>query len=160
MFDKDKLGKDKSLGKVEISRDDLGSNEPVWFPLAGVKSGQILLNTELLAPGQSPSGYVGDGQDADLAGRGGDGSSRKPSSLAGGKKSGNLGDFDGPVLHVDLIRAKDLIKTDMIGKSDPYAVLKYSDQQDKTPVVKNTQNPKWDHSSDFAADFNNPEKLM
>ena len=118
------------------------------------------MNTELLGPGQSPSGYVGDGQDADLAGRGGDGSSRKPSSLAGGKKSGNLGDFDGPVLHVDLIRAKDLIKTDMIGKSDPYAVLKYSDQQDKTPVVKNTQNPKWDHSSDFDADFNSPEKLM
>ena len=160
MFDKDKLGKDKSLGKVEISRDDLGSNEPVWFPLAGVKSGQILLNTELLAPGQSPSGYVGDGQDADLAGRGGDGGSRKPSSLAGGKKSGILGDYDGPVLHVDLIRAKDLIKGDLIGKSDPYAVLKYSDHEDKTPVVKNTQNPKWDHSSDFPADPNSQDKLM
>ena len=160
MFDKDKLGKDKSLGKVEISRDDLGSNEPVWFPLAGVKSGQILLNTELLAPGQSPSGYVGDGQDTDLASKSCDDGSRKPSSHTGGKKSGNLGDFDGPILHVDLIRAKDLIKTDMIGKSDPYAVLKYLDQQDNAPVVKNTQNPKWDHSSDFAADFNNSEKLM
>ena len=160
VFDKDKLGKDKSLGKVEISSDDLGSNEPVWFPLAGVKSGQILLNTELLAPGQSPSGYVGDGQDADLAGRSGDSGSRKPSSLAGGKKAEAPEDYDGPVLHVDLIRAKDLIKSDMIGKSDPYAVLKYDNQLDKTPVVKNTQNPKWDHSSDFAADFNNSKKLM
>ncbi len=148
------------MGKVEISRDDLDSKEPVWFPLSGVKSGEILLNTEMLAPGQSPSGYAGDGQDTGLAGRGGDGSSRKPSNLAGGKKSGNLGDYDGPVLHVDLIRAKDLIKTDMIGKSDPYAVLKYADQLDKTPVVKNTQNPKWDHSSDFATDANSPEKLM
>ena len=159
-MDKDKFGKDKSLGKVEISRDDLDSKEPVWFPLSGVKSGEILLNTEMLAPGQSPSGYAGDGIDADLAGRGGDGSSRKPSNLAGGKKSGNLGDYDGPVLHVDLIKAKDLIKTDMIGKSDPYAVLKYADQLDKTPVVKNTQNPKWDHSSDFTADANSPENLM
>ena len=160
VFDKDKFGKDKSLGKVEISRDDLDTKEPVWFPLAGVKSGEILLNTEMLAPGQSPSGYAGDSQDTDVAGKGGDGSSRKPSSLAGNKNSGNLGDYDGPVLHVDLIRAKDLIKTDMIGKSDPYAVLKYADQHDKTPVVKNTQNPKWDHSSDFADDADISDKLM
>ena len=159
-MDKDKFGKDKSLGKVEISTDDLDSEEPVWFPLAGVKSGEILLNVELLASCQSPSGYAGDGQEVDLAGRGGDGTSRKSSSLAGDKKSENLGGYDGPVLHVDLIRAKDLIKADIIGKSDPYAVLKYSDQQDKTPVVKNTQNPKWDHSSDFDADLNSTEKLM
>ena len=51
------MGKDKSLGTVEITPDDLGSNEPRWFPLKGVKSGEVLLNTELLAPGQSPSGY-------------------------------------------------------------------------------------------------------
>ena len=156
VFDKDKLGKDKSLGKVEISGDDLDSSEPVWFPLAGVKSGQILLNTEILAPGQYPSGYVGDGQDAILED---DNNSRK-NSLTGDRKAEALDDYDGPVLHVDLIRAKDLIKSDMIGKSDPYAVLKYDNQLDKTPVVKNTQNPKWDHSSDFDADFSSPEKLM
>ena len=160
MFDADKFGKDKTLGKAEISLDDLGSNEPIWIPLKGVKSGEILINTEFLAPGQSPSGFAGDGQDADLAGRGGDGGSRKPSSLASGKKSGMLGDYDGPVLHVDLIRAKDLIKGDLIGKSDPYAVLKYTDHEDKTPVVKNTQNPKWDHSSDFPADPHCQDKLM
>ena len=158
VFDKDKLGRDKSLGKVEISRDDLDTNEPVWFPLKGVKSGEILLNSEMLAPGQKPSGYGGDRQDYPVAG--GDEGSRKPSSVAGGKKSGNLGDYNGPILHVDLIRAKDLVKGDLIGKSDPYATLKYADQQDKTPVIKNTQNPKWDHSSDFELDPNNPEKLM
>ena len=106
----------------------------------------------------------GDGQDAPITGAGAagdqDGKSRRPGSVAAGKKPGNLGDYDGPVLHVDLIRAKDLIKSDIIGKSDPYAVLSYSDQQDKTPVIKNTQNPKWDHSSDFAADPRNPENLM
>ena len=159
MFDSDKLGKDKSLGKVEISQDDLGSNQPIWFPLKGVKSGEILLNTEFLAQGESPSGYVGDSQDAAIYGDN-DGKSLKPGSLSGGKKAGQLGDLDGPILHVDLVRAKDLIKTDMIGKSDPYAVLSYAGQKDKTPVAKNTQNPKWDHSSDFGLDPHNSENLM
>ena len=82
--------------------------------------------------------------------------SGKPS----GKKSGNLGDNDGPILHVDLIKAKNLIKSDLIGKSDPYAVLKYGDQQDKTNVVKNTQNPQWDHGSDFDMDLRDNTPLM
>ena len=83
-----------------------------------------------------------------------------------GKKSGllgnmpNLADHDGPILHVDLVKAKNLIKSDMIGKSDPYAVLKYADQIDKTDVVKNSQNPQWDHSSDFAMDLRDPANLM
>ena len=150
MFDSDKLGKDKSLGKVEISKDDLGTDQGVWFSLKGVKSGQILINTELLAPGESPLGYTGDGQDAPVAGQDDNhGKSRRPGSMAGGKKSGNLGDQDGSIVHVDLMKARDLMKTDMIGKSDPYAVLKYDNQQDKTPTVKNTQNPEWNHSSDF-----------
>ena len=90
----------------------------------------------------------------------GDDKSRRPGSIARGKSSGILGDKDGPILHVDLIRAKDLIKADMIGKSDPYAVLKHGDQKDKTPVMKNTQNPKWDHSTDFATNPNLDDNLM
>ena len=137
-----------------ISPNKIGMNDPAWFPLEGVKSGEILLNSEFLAPGQSPSGF-GDGQydpvgdDSAEYDRPG---SERSGSLGGlvGKKSGNLG--DGPVLHVDLIKAKDLIKADMIGKSDPYAVLKYGNQKDKTKVVKNTQDPQWDHSADFSMD--------
>ena len=159
VFDSDKLGKDKSLGKVEISRADLGSNEPIWIPLKGVKSGEILLNSELLAPGQTPTGYAGDGQDYSTAGDDKDGKSRRPGSVAGGKKSGILGDHDGPLLHVDLVKAKDLAKTDLIGKSDPYAVLKYGDEKDKTPVIKNTQNPQWDHSSEFGLDPDDNKNL-
>ena len=77
-----------------------------------------------------------------------------------GRKSGNLGDNDGPILHVDLIKAKNLIKSDLIGKSDPYAVLKYGDQQDKTKVVKNSLNPQWDHVSDFGLDHGDNTLLM
>ena len=57
MFDSDKFGKDKSLGVIELVPRDLEDNEPRWFPLKGAKSGEVLLNTELLAPGQSPSGF-------------------------------------------------------------------------------------------------------
>ena len=162
MFDKDKLGKDKSLGKVELSSHDLDAAEAMWFPLKGVKSGEILLNTELLAEGQPPRGYTGDGLDAQIAGEDNDGRYKRPGSLAGpsGINSGQLGDYDGPVLHIDLVKAKDLIKTDMIGKSDPYAVIKYADQKDKTLVAKNTQHPVWNHSSDFAFDPQEQEELM
>ena len=78
----------------------------------------------------------------------------------GEKKSGNLGDNDGPILHVDLIKGRNLIKSDLIGKSDPYAVLKYGDQQDKTKVVKNSLNPQWDHGSDFDMDLGDNTPLM
>ena len=139
-----------------------------------MKSGEILLNGDILPPGSLPPGYIRDSQgrpvkDDDLAGKHGvqvkdddDAKHHKPS----GKKSGalgnmpNLADHDGPILHVDLVKAKNLIKTDMIGKSDPYAVLKYADQMDKTDVVKNNQNPQWDHSSDFAMDLRDPSNLM
>ena len=33
VFDADKLGKDKSLGLVEINPRDFDSKEPKWFPL-------------------------------------------------------------------------------------------------------------------------------
>ena len=33
VFDSDRIGKDKSLGSVEISQDDLIGDEPKWFPL-------------------------------------------------------------------------------------------------------------------------------
>ena len=165
VFDSDKLGKDKSLGKININSKDLDAGTPQWFPLKGVKSGEILLNSEFLAPGQSPSVYIGDsqhdpvGDDSAEPGRPG---SKKSSNLGGlgGKKSGNLEDEDGPVLHVDLIKAKDLIKTDMIGKSDPYAVLKYGNQKDKTNVINNTQNPQWDHSTDFKKDPGESTSLL
>ena len=68
VFDSDKIGKDKSLGKVELNFEDLDASEPRWFPLKGVKSGEILLNTELLAPGQAPS-IVGEGVDEPLQGK-------------------------------------------------------------------------------------------
>ena len=61
---------------------------------------------------------------------------------------------------MDLIKAKNLIKSELIGKSDPYAVLKYGDQSDKTNIVKNSLNPQWDHSSNFDMDLGDKTDLM
>ena len=57
VFDSDKIGKDKSLGVIELTPRDLEDNQPKWFLLKGTKSGEILLNMEKLQPGQSPTGY-------------------------------------------------------------------------------------------------------
>merc|ERR1719494_817234 len=50
---------------------------------------------------------------------------------------------------VSLVKARGLAKADLIGKSDPYAVLVYGKQQLKTPVVKNTLEPQWDFTAEF-----------
>ena len=55
VFDSDRLGRDKSLGKLDLDPDNMDAGQPQWFPLKGAKSGQILLNTEFLAPGDIPS---------------------------------------------------------------------------------------------------------
>ena len=107
------------------------------------------------AAGKQRASLVGTGASPD-DGLGGPGS--KKSSLVGGLRRPS--DLEGTTLHVDLIRARDLIKADMIGKSDAYAVLKYANQKDKTAVVKNSQNPKWDHASDFSMKPNETTELM
>ncbi len=43
------------------------------------------------------------------------------------------------LLCVDLIKATKLIKSDLIGKSDPYAVLKFGQQIVKTQTINNSQ---------------------
>jgi len=50
---------------------------------------------------------------------------------------------------IDLIQAKNLIKADLIGKSDPFATISFDDQVLKTPTVKNNQNPEWNYGADI-----------
>ena len=39
----------------------------------------------------------------------------------------------------NLAKGKELIKTDIVGKSDPYAQIQYGNQKFKTKTVNNTQ---------------------
>ena len=52
-------------------------------------------------------------------------------------------------IHVGLIAAKDLVKGDIMGKSDPYAILSHGNQKFKTDTVKNTQNPEFNYDALF-----------
>jgi hypothetical protein len=79
---------------------------------------------------------------------------------AGSKsKEGPFEGFEGD-LQVSLIKAKNLIKADLTGKSDPYGVLKFGKQSDKTNVIKNTQDPQWDFDTSFKVPDGDAEKLL
>eukprot|EP01111_Echinosteliopsis_oligospora_P014654 TRINITY_DN5561_c0_g1_i1.p1 TRINITY_DN5561_c0_g1~~TRINITY_DN5561_c0_g1_i1.p1 ORF type:complete len:1451 (+),score=491.58 TRINITY_DN5561_c0_g1_i1:45-4355(+) len=50
-------------------------------------------------------------------------------------------------LHVQVVEAKDLIKADTFGSSDPYVVLEIENQKGQTNVINNNLNPKWKDQS-------------
>jgi hypothetical protein len=144
VFDADKFGKDKSIGKLDLQVAELiniDGQEGKWFPLSGVKSGQVLISAGLLdALGANakgvPSSMLGR-KDSELHSKGNNDSYPTDAELPSGKA------------RINVIKAKELIKSDMIGKSDPYAVLSYGKQNQKTKVVKNTQEPHWNHEAEF-----------
>ncbi len=81
-------------------------------------------------------------------------------NAAGSKsKEGPFQGFEGE-LQVALIKAKNLIKADLTGKSDPYAVLKFGKQSDKTNVIKNTLEPQWDFDTSFKVPDGDADKLL
>merc|ERR1711962_41188 len=46
-------------------------------------------------------------------------------------------------LFLTVHRGSNLMKTDLVGKSDPYVVIQYGDKKYKSKTVKNNQNPTW-----------------
>merc|ERR1712212_1375180 len=59
--------------------------------------------------------------------------------------------------HLRLIihNGTNLIKTDIIGKSDPYVVVEHNKKKFKSKTIKNNQNPLWD----FVVDLEIAEKM-
>jgi hypothetical protein len=144
VFDSNKLGKDKSLGKLDLNLDDLlDSLQPQWFDLEGVKSGQILLASDFLESDAGAEESLDEGL-SDLE-RAADKANKKRQALA----LLGLGAIPEGKVSIDLIKAKDLENADKKGKSDPYGVVKYGSQKAKTNTVRNTQNPQWDFATEF-----------
>ena len=136
IYDDDKLGKNKLLGSTTVDIPVLASQDPldeIWFPLDGVRSGQVQLSAEYVPSSEDPNTRKMSG-DRPLRDHGSLGAPRSAKSPANDK----LG-----TIQLDLLMGKDLIKTDLVGKSDPYAIITHGDQRFKTPVQKNTQNPEW-----------------
>jgi len=131
----------------------------------------------VLGPDGSRRGSsIGDNRRRSGSGNGPDGSRRGSSSAvsggrrdpAGTNRPGGSVSGSSPVegdeealgnLHLELLQAKDLVKADMIGKADPYAVVTYGDDKIKTKTVKNNQNPEWNLAMDIPIDPNGPSNL-
>ena len=177
VFDSDKLGKDKSLAELNMDISDIllmDGQEGKWLPLTCVKSDQLLLSADFLdSLGRSAGNVLADLRNSDnlddhdsIYGR------KKSADTLGverdigqkikimnkrgsvdpknifGKSSINENLPEGKMV-MTLVEAKDLIKSDPIGKSDPYAILTYGSQKHKTPVAKNTQDSVWNHEASF-----------
>ena len=53
------------------------------------------------------------------------------------------------IIYLTIHSAKDLPKSDVVGKGDPYVIIKYGHTQYRSVTVKNTFNPEWNFEVDF-----------
>ncbi len=114
-----------------------------------------------MAAGHGGKPLAGGGRDS-ISADGGRNSLSGAAGLTGPKdslKAGQLANFEGK-LHIELVKAKNLVKTDIMGKSDPYAVLKFGKQKERTNTIKNTLEPQWDFSTDFKVPDGTADKLL
>lgn len=57
--------------------------------------------------------------------------------------------FEPGIIQVVVHRAADLINQEIMGKSDPYVMLKFRGQEFRSKTVRNTINPEWNFSTDL-----------
>merc|ERR1719195_240073 len=63
-------------------------------------------------------------------------------------------------LNFTIVGAKELEKSDYIGKSDPYLVVTYKDKVFKSKTVNNDHNPKWNFTVILEVNMTTPENLI
>jgi len=87
--------------------------------------------------------------------------SRKQSemSTSSSRKGSEISGIPSGSINLNVHGAKDLLKKDIIGKSDPYAVLTYGDKEAKSKPVKNTQNPQWEFAAELPVNEQSPDKF-
>merc|ERR1719208_464183 len=162
LFDDDKLGKDKPLGSADIDIPALVNNAALrdsWIPLSGVKSGQIQVSADFVPydetssrkPSKSGGKLIPEPESDGMRNRGGSPGSPEDDGFGSAPNQRKASDNkQAPgLIHLNIVQAKDLIKADIIGKSDPYAVLTYGDEQIKTNTIKNNLNPEWNFKADI-----------
>ena len=162
LFDDDKLGKDKPLGSADIDIPALVNNAALrdsWIPLSGVKSGQIQVSADFVPydetssrkPSKSGGKLIPEPERDGMRNRGGSPGSPEDDGFGSAPNQRKASDNkQAPgLIHLNIVQAKDLIKADIIGKSDPYAVLTYGDEQIKTNTIKNNLNPEWNFEADI-----------
>lgn len=74
---------------------------------------------------------------------------RRESGALGAPRSAKSPESDKlGTIKLDLLMAKDLIKSDVVGASDPYAIITHGSQKYKTDILKNTQDPQFNIQCD------------
>merc|ERR1712106_403276 len=63
-------------------------------------------------------------------------------------------------LQLTLHKARNLKNLDIVGKSDPYVVIKSGKQELKSSTQKNTLNPEWNWTTDVLIDESDPEMAI
>jgi len=75
----------------------------------------------------------------------------------------NLG-YMGPVLpgflRVTVHRAEDLMDLDIAGKSDPYVIIKYAGQKNKSKKVESNLNPEFEFTTGYVTEEGGPNELF
>ena len=170
VFDEDKFGKDKSLGVTEVGINDLLNDGPLeneWIPLNNAKTGKIQVSADFSPDDDSYSRKSSSARSPErdsgkkpLQKRLSNDRFRSPERKSSSRRQSDVDDNILPGnLHLNIVQAKDLIKGDMIGKSDPYAVISYDNKKFKTNAVKNTQNPEWNFEVDIPVDPSGPDHM-
>ena len=85
----------------------------------------------------------------DGVGNDGDNQNSHPSALNGDVPIVPASALPSGKAKINLIKAKELIQADKNSKSDPYAMLLYGRQVEKTKVVPNSHEPQWNHEAEF-----------
>merc|ERR1712142_1191389 len=62
-------------------------------------------------------------------------------------------------ISITVHKARDIEKKGMMGKADPYVVLLYGDQQEKSKTIKNNHNPEWEYTAKFQIKPENTDSI-
>ena len=68
---------------------------------------------------------------------------------AAADSSDNDEDIEPGIIQVVVHKAADLVNQEIMGKSDPYVVIKFRGQEFRSQTVNNTINPEWNFSTDL-----------
>ena len=151
LFDEDKSGEDDSLGKAEFTLGEIfnaGKIDRKIVDLENCKRGQLCISFETPATLDRETNEIGSQERNILM----DDSHMKPANLD--SKSDLLAE-----VHLVIHKAVDLENKGFIGKSDPYVLVKYADQEFKSQTVNNSQNPEWDFAVDIRVNQESTEKI-
>jgi len=64
-------------------------------------------------------------------------------------KESEVSEFKSGALQIIVHKAADLVNKDLMGKSDPYVIVKYRDHQFRSKTINNTLKPEWNFTSEF-----------